>query len=83
MKIEVVYARDNVTVTLPAGGTGRIQRGQHFPADDPFVCSRPELFSSDPRFGMFYTVEPEGYDDPPVEAATANPGEKRSVRRGG
>jgi len=79
--ISVVYAVANATVTLPGRGTGQIQKGQHFPADDPFVRSRPELFSSDPRFGMLYTVEPDGYDDPPVEAATANPGEKRSVRR--
>lgn len=76
--MDVVYARDSVVVSLP-NGNGRILKGQHFPADDPFVRSRPELFSTDPRFGLLYTVEPDGYDEP--EAATANPGERRSVRR--
>jgi hypothetical protein len=81
LMINVVYAKDNVTVTLPERGTGQIQKGQHFPADDPFVRSRPDLFSPDPRFGLLYTVEPDGYDAPLVEEATANPGERRSVRR--
>jgi len=80
MAIPVVYAIADVNVTLPGRGTGRIQKGQHFPADDPFVRSRPELFSSDPRYGMLYTVEPDDYDAP-VETATAAPGERRSVRR--
>lgn len=79
--MDVVYARDNAVVSLPTGGNAKILKGQHFPATDPFVRSRPELFSSDPRFGLLYTVEPDGYNDPLVEEATANPGERRSARR--
>ena len=81
MSMDVVYAKDNTTVSLPTGFNARILKGQHFPADDPFVRSRPELFSTDPRYGLLYTVEPDGYDAPQVEEATANPGERRSVRR--
>ncbi len=80
--IEVVYAKDSANISLPNGGRGKILKGQHFPADDPFVRSRPDLFSSDPRYGLLYTVEPDGFDAPIVEEATANPGERRSVRRG-
>jgi hypothetical protein len=47
---------------------------------------RPELFTSDSRFGLSYSQPPTGYgaDLEPlqVEEATANPGERRSVRRG-
>jgi hypothetical protein len=67
---------------MPDGASIPVQKGSHWPADDPVVKRRPALFSPDPRWGLLYTVEPDGYDAPPVEEATANPGEKRSVRRG-
>ncbi len=80
MAIPVVYAMGTEFVDLPNGGRARVQKGSHWAADDPAVRTRPELFSADPRWGMQYTVEPDGYDEP-VEAATANPGERRNVRR--
>lgn len=79
--IDVVFAMGTDFVNLPGGGRVKVQKGTHWPADDPAVRSRPELFSADPRWGMWYSREPAGYDAP-VEEATANPGEKRSVRRG-
>lgn len=82
--IDVVFAMGTDFVNLPTGGRVKVQKGTHWPADDPAVRARPELFSADTRWGMQYTREPEGYDAPVdvVEMATANPGEKRSVRRG-
>lgn len=79
--IDVVFAMGTDHVNLPNGGRVRVQKGTHWPADDPAVRSRPELFSPDPRWGMWYSKEPDGYDAP-IEMATNNPGEKRSVRRG-
>ena len=78
--MDVVYAKSSQPVDL--GGAGRVQvrKGTHWPADDPAVVAHPELFSTDPRWGLWYTVEPDGYDAP-VETASAAPGEKRSVRR--
>lgn len=77
--MDVVYATGNFVVAIEAGGMVRVQRGTHWPADDPIVKSHPHGFSTDPRHGLFFTREPaEG----PIEQATANPGEKRNARRG-
>ncbi len=79
--MNVVYATR--TASVPAnGGAGVVRKGSHWPADDPVVKAHPDLFSSDPRFGLNYTVQPEGWEDPPAETATAAPGEKRQTRRG-
>lgn len=90
--IPVVYAVNNAT--LPHnGGQVPVRKGGHWPADDPIVQAYPDLFSADPRWGMAYTVEPDGYDGPPldpaaaqargipIEQATAAPGETRTTRR--
>jgi hypothetical protein len=84
--IDVVYAMGTEVVGLPSGASVPVQKGTHWPAGDPVVLARPELFTSDPRFGLLYTQAPPGYDAelnelPEVEAATAAPGERRSVRR--
>lgn len=78
--INVVYAMGTDFVNLRNGGRVRVFKGSHWPADDPAVEARPELFSPDPRWGMQYTSEPEGYDAP-VETASAAPGERRTARR--
>lgn len=80
--IECVYA----TGTFPATNevTGQrlmVRHGSHWPADDPIVRQHPEAFSTDPRYGLQYSQEPEGWNEPPVETATAGPGERRQVRR--
>lgn len=83
--MEIVYATGTRHI-----GTGVVQKGSHWPADDPVVKQHPDLFSSDPRYGMSYSVQPEGWDAPvqqagrnaPVEQATKAPGEKRQTRRG-
>jgi len=85
--IETVYAKDSFTTVHPDGGRPiLVKKGQHWAAEDPIVKRHPEAFSADPRWGLEYTREPEGYADPPyedrpVEQTTAAPGEKRNVRR--
>lgn len=84
--MNIVYAMDNSFVDLPSGQRMPVPKGSHWPASDPAVQARPWLFSTDARWGLFYTEEPDGYDAPiddssTVEAATAAPGEKRSARR--
>lgn len=78
--IDVVFAMGTAFVEVPNGIRAKVMKGSHWPKSDPIVRARPELFSDDPRWGMFYTEEPAGYDAP-IEAASAAPGEKRSVRR--
>jgi hypothetical protein len=78
--IRVVFAVDNRAVQIPTGGSGQVPKGSHWPADDPIVLANPDLFSDDPRWGMLYSVEPDGYDAP-VEQTTAAPGERRATRR--
>lgn len=79
--MDVVYAKESRIVPLTHGGNARVLKGTHWPAGDPLVLAHPDLFSSDERYGLFYTVEPDGYGAP-VETATAAPGEKRNARRG-
>jgi hypothetical protein len=84
--IEVVYAMGSETVALPSGEGVPVIKGSHWPVADPVVRARPGLFSPDARWGLFYSPSspPPGYDAElnEVEEATANPGEKRSARRG-
>jgi len=80
--VKVVFAVATQAVPDPStGARGMVHKGTHWSADDPVVKTNPELFSDDPRWGLNYSVEPEGYDAP-VEQATAAPGEKRNTRRG-
>lgn len=80
--MDVVYATTTTMVTLD-GAQHRVQKGSHWPADDPIVRAQPSIFSTDARYGLVYTREPAGYDAPPVEQATAAPGELRNTRRPG
>ena len=80
--MDVVYASTTAHVTSPDGARMVVQKGSHWPADDPIVRAQPSLFSSDPRYGLTYSAEPAGWDDPQVETATAVPGERRNARRG-
>lgn len=79
--MDVVYATTTTMVTL-GGAQHRVQKGTHWPADDPIVVAQPSIFSADPRYGLVFTREPAGYGDP-VEQATAAPGERRASRRPG
>ena len=79
--IEHVFAVSDFPVNNEDGGSLQVWKGSHWAADDPVVRRYPDRFTTDPRYGLNFTVPPVGYDDPPVEQATAAPGEKRNVRR--
>jgi len=78
--VEVVYAVTTARVGTPDGTFGVVQKGSHWPADDPVVRDHPEMFSTDARYGLHFSREPVGWDAP-VEQATAGPGEQRATRR--
>lgn len=78
--MKIVYANATAQVGT-ANGPLLVGKGTHWPDGDPVVRAHPELFSDDPRFGLVFTAEPEGWDAPPVEQATAGPGERRNTRR--
>lgn len=82
--MDIVFAQGSDQVLLKSGAVARVRKGQHWPASDQVVRLRPDLFTTDPRFGLLYTEPPPGYDGElnEVEEATAVPGEKRSARRG-
>lgn len=79
--IIAVYATATFPAVTPAGARVMVHKGTHWAADDPLVAQYAGNFSTDPRFGLQYTEEPDGWGDPPVEQATAAPGERRQVRR--
>lgn len=79
--MDIRYATATCYVPMPDGGRVKVIKGSHWPADDPIVLAHQDLFSGDARYGLMYTVQPDGYDAP-VEQATAAPGEKRNTRRG-
>jgi hypothetical protein len=65
-----------ICVVRHEGHRIRLRPDQRWNASDPFVKTRPELFSSEGAA----TAHSAGYE-PPVEQATAAPGERRAVRR--
>jgi len=83
--MDIVYAQGDDQVLLNSGATAQVRKGQHWPATDQVVRKRPDLFTTDPRYGLLYTEAPPGYDgelnEVSVEDASANPGEKRNARR--
>ena len=91
-EIAVVYAMARRLIHTPSGSSAIVPKGSHWPVGDPVVTAHPDLFSPDPRWGLSYTQEPDGFHDPlgatvesalanTGETASANPGEKRAVKR--
>jgi hypothetical protein len=77
---KVVYASASTTVDEFL----YTRRGEYFPADDPAVLRHPEAFQEDPPEDCIRrTTPPRDFGDvlPPVEQATAAPGEVRKTRR--
>lgn len=81
MSVRVVYATTTVALPMPEGSQVVVHKGQHWWAEDPVVKTHPGLFADDPRYGLTYTVPPPEMAEPPVEQATAAPGEKRTTKR--
>ena len=82
--MNIVYATGTTSVTAPDGSSVTVRHGQHWSAEDPIVRAHPGLFSDNPCYGLTFTGEPPvEMSQPPVESATAAPGERRNVRRVG
>lgn len=76
MNQPVVFAVSTCTTADPATGLlVRLNEGEAWAKDDPFVKARPELFSDAP-LKVRRTAEPA-----PVETATRTPGERKAVKR--
>lgn len=82
--MDIVYATATTNVLGLHGDQILIGKGTHWPASDPIVQRNPDLFSTDPRYGLVFTTEPDGWNEPVrgVETATAAPGERRGRRYG-
>lgn len=71
-----VFAQATVSVREPGSKyPTTVHQGTAWHADCPLVASHPDLFSDDPPI-----VFPRGWE-PPVEQATAAPGEQRESGR--
>lgn len=79
--MQVVYARTTTHVAKGDGTPHLVQYGQFYSAKDPIVLRYPQLFSADPRDGGLAVTDPSALveDEPPVEQATASPGERRNL----
>jgi hypothetical protein len=80
--MDIVYATTTAYIPLTDGGRILVRAGSHWPADDPVVVAQPSIFSADPRYGLSFTAEPideKRAPEPPIEQATAAPGEKRTA----
>lgn len=73
-KQEYVFATVN-TLVVGTFGRSRLRVGDCWYADHPVVRKHPDMFSEEPP-----EVHPRGWS-PPVEQATAAPGETRQTSR--
>jgi hypothetical protein len=72
------FARDTVSVREPGSKyPTTVRKGTAWHADCPMVAAHPDLFADEPP-----EVNPRGWSPPPVEQATAAPGEVRDSVRG-
>lgn len=75
--MKLVYAKNTCSTTDPNTGLiVRMVEAEPWAADDPFVASRPEMFSDEPQKVRRTAPGPK-----PVEAATKAPGAKKAVKR--
>lgn len=76
--MDVVYAIATTSVTMPGGWTLLVEHGSHWAADDQVVIDHPDLFSSDPRYGM-HRSNPNAA---PQTEEVLQIDERRNARRG-
>ena len=76
--MDIVYAQASAHVGGPDDMMVFVQMGTHWPATDPVVTRNPWLFSTDPQFGLRYSVLPA---TPPESVAVAAGGGKRGPGR--
>jgi hypothetical protein len=78
--VKVVFASATCVAVVDDGSTAALREGEPWAADDPFVLSRPDLFSDEPPAPHFPRRTVQVSAD---ELATGGPGETRSTRRRG
>ena len=57
MNLEHVFAKATVQ-TMELGFPFRVTAGSHWLADDPLVLARPDLFTTDCRYGLSWSGQP-------------------------
>ena len=57
MNLPHVFAKSTAVVN-DSGAPVPVQMGSHWLADDPLVKARPDLFTTDCRFGLAWSGEP-------------------------
>lgn len=57
MNLEHVFAKTTAVVN-DTGAPETVQGGSHWLADDPLVLARPDLFTTDCRYGLAWSGEP-------------------------
>lgn len=79
--MNVVFAMTN-TVLAHGGQRVQIRAGEPWDAADSLVKQYPDYFAEHLR-AVRSTADPRGFSEyePPVERATAAPGERRNARR--
>jgi hypothetical protein len=72
-EMEVVYATTTASVATDRGVPLTVIYGTHWPANDPIVKRYPSLFSDDPMYGLYASVDPK-LPVPEPEPAKRGPG---------
>ncbi len=55
--MKVVYAKRTAAVAVDERSI-TVMYGTHWPSEDPVVRKYPDLFSEDPKFGLFASENP-------------------------
>jgi hypothetical protein len=86
VNLEHVFAKATVQ-TMELGYPFRVTAGSHWLADDPVVRARPDLFTTDCRYGLAYSGDPpECLSVPPEDEGgaavlPAAPRQRQAARR--
>lgn len=74
--MDVVFAMASGHVAGPDGLTVYVRKGSHWPTSDPVVRATAGMFSTDPRWGMCFSVPVPDVEAEPEPAAV---GRRRQV----
>jgi hypothetical protein len=66
VNIPHVFAKANGVAGVDFGDRF-IPGGSHWPADDPLVVARPDLFTADCRYGLMFSGDPPEYMSVPPD----------------
>jgi hypothetical protein len=74
-----VFAKANA-IAGPEYGDRMVPGGSHWPADDPLVLARPELFTADCRYGLMFSGDAPDYMNVPPDEEPVRPRERAGRR---